>query len=88
MFPTNKKPDEMTEKELLLYLVKEVDEVKRYTANTHVNTDSEIDEIRTIVRKIETQLNETDRQVDRIERFEREISDVKSTLRQIERKLR
>lgn len=77
----------MNEKELLLFLVKEIDEIKRYVANTHVNTDTEVSEIRDTVKKIDLQLNETDRQIDRIERFEREINDMKSLLRNIERKV-
>lgn len=80
------RPEDMQNKDLLLLLLKEVDEVKRYAANVYSKTDTEIAEIRDTCNKIERQLNETDRQVDRIERFERELQEMKGMLRKMERK--
>ncbi len=89
MFGNNGKSYEnMSTSELLMQLLADVDEIKRYTANTYNNTDSEVSEIRDTVRKIEMKLSETDRQVDRIERFEREISEMKGILKNMERRIK
>lgn len=88
VFRQNDNYENMSEKELLIKLIKDLDEVKRYVANIHVNTDTEVKETRDMVRRIESQVKETDRQVDKIERFERDMNDIKGTLRNIERKVR
>lgn len=78
----------MDTKSLLLELVSELDDVKRYVANTYEKTDTEIEEIRQLCRNIDKQLNETDRQIDKIERFDRDINEMKSMMKQIEKKMR
>lgn len=87
MFGQSKNFEEMTEKELMLHLISEVDEVKRYAANVHMNTDTEVAETKDLLKRVDRQLTETDRQVDKIEQFEREITDIRNLLRNIERKL-
>lgn len=87
MFSTQKNPDEMSEKELILQLMQEVDEVKRYAANTYQAVDGEIKEILDYIRKVERQVSETDMQVDKIERFERDLNKLESLLKSIERKI-
>ena len=68
--------------------MEELDEIKRYVANTYSKTDNEIDEIRDLVRRIDRQLNETDNQIDKIERFERTLNDIRSSISQLERRMR
>ena len=76
----------MSTPEVLELVMKELDEIKRYVANVYASTDTEISEIRDTTRKIESQLRQTDSQIDKIERFERTLNDIKSSLRSIERK--
>ncbi|MEM9227365.1 MAG: hypothetical protein AAGA45_05300 [Verrucomicrobiota bacterium] len=78
----------MSEKDLLQEVLKDLDEIKRYVANVYSNTDTEVGDIKSTVEKIERQLNETDRQVDRIETFERKLNDMHSTLKNLERKVK
>lgn len=87
MFSTSKDYSGMKASDILVDVLQELDEIKRYVANTYQNTDTEIREIRDTVKRIDVQLRETDSQIDRIERFERLLNDVKSSLKQIERKL-
>ena len=87
MFSANKDYTQMKPGDILVDVMEELGEIKRYVANTFANTDTEIHEIRDIVKRIEVQLRETDNQIDKIERFERTMNDLKSALKQIERKL-
>lgn len=87
MFSTSKDYSQMQPAEILVDVMEELDEIKRYVANTYANTDTEIHEIKETVKKIDNQLRETDSQIDRIERFERVMNDLKSSMKQIERKL-
>ena len=77
----------MDSKDLLIELLGEVDQVKRYVANIHVNTDNEIKEIHNMMKRMERQLQETDNQIDKIERFERTMNDIKSSMKQIQKKM-
>ena len=77
----------MDNKELLIELLNEVDEVKRYVANIHVNTDNEVKEIHELVKRMDRQIQENDRQIDRIERFEKTLNELRSSMRQIEKKV-
>ena len=88
MFSNGKDYSSMKVNEILRDVVEELDAIKRYAANTYANTDTEVAEIRDTVRRIDIQLRETDSQIDRIERFERTLNEIKSSLKQIERKLR
>ena len=87
MFSANKDYTQMKPGDILVDVMEELDEIKRYVANTFANTDTEIHEIRDIVKRIEVQLRETDNQIDKIERFGRTMNDLKHPLKQIERKL-
>lgn len=80
--------DERSNKEILTQVLKELDEIKRYVATTYQNTDNEVGEIRDLARRIERKLSEMDSQVDRIERFERDISTMATSIRNMERKMR
>lgn len=88
MFSTQKDYQNMDNKQLLLELISEMDEVKRYVANIHQNTDSEVGEMHQMMKQMERQLKETDDQIDKIERFERTMNDIKSSLKQLEKKIR
>ncbi len=78
----------MGAQEILIDVMVELDVIKRYVANTHTNTDTEINEIRDIARRLEVKLKETDRQIDKIEQYERQLMDMKTTLKAIEKKVR
>jgi len=88
MFSTSKDYSNMRPGEVLVDVMEELDAIKRYVANTYENTDTEIREIRDVCKKIDSQLRETDSQIDRIERFERTLNDIKSSLKQLERKIK
>lgn len=79
--------NDMTNRDLLIQIINELDEVKRYSANTYDRVDSEVKEMLDKINSIERQIKETDRQVDNIERFERTLNDIRSQLKQIERKV-
>lgn len=80
--------ENMDTKEMLALALNELDEIKRYSANVYKNTDSEVGETRDIVRKLEAKLQEMDRQIDRIERFERELNEIKSILKSMDRRIK
>ena len=88
MFSSNKDYSNVDTKDMIIELLKEVDEVKRYVANIHVNTDNEVNEMMTIMKKMERQLSETDRQIDRMERYERTLNEIKSSIKQLEKKVK
>ncbi len=87
MFSTQKDYNGMKASEILIDVMEELDAIKRYVANIYEKTDTEVAEIRDIVKRIESQTRETDRQVDKIENFERTLNDIKSMLKRLERKM-
>jgi hypothetical protein len=88
IFSQNKPDDEMTERELLMKLLLEVDEVKRYAANAYANTDTEMAEVRDLVKRMEPSIRQFETQLNKIERFERDLNDLESLIKTIERKIR
>ncbi len=74
--------------EMLQEILQEIDAIKRYTGNTYANTDNEVSEIKSLCTKIEAKMSEMDRQIDKIEGFERGIDEIRSTLKSLERKVR
>ena len=78
----------MTEAEMLAKILTELDEIKRYVASTYANTDNEVAEIRSTVQKVERKMNQTDAQIDKIERFERGINEIRGSLKSMERKIK
>jgi len=76
------------EQELLTKVIQELDEIKRYSGGTYEKVDTEIAEIRAMCQRIESKINETDRQVDRIESFERQISEIRASVQRMERKIK
>ena len=87
MFPSQNY-DNMTEKELLIKLMSEVDEVKRYSAATYGNVDKEINEIRDTVKTILKEVKDNDRQLDRMERHEKVLDTIERSCRNIERRIK
>ena len=73
---------------MLAKVLSELDEIKRYVASTYSNTDNEISEIKSMCQKISRKLTETDAQVDKIEGFQRTLTDIRSSLKSMERKIR
>ncbi len=88
MFSQNKDYSSMKVQDILVDVMEEMDAIKRYVANIYQNTDNEVHEIHSMVKRIEMQLRETDNQIDKIERYERTLNEVKSSLKQIEKKVR
>lgn len=85
MFSSKKDYSQMKPNEILMDVMEELDAIKRYVANTYQNTDTEIHEIRDTIKRVETQLRETDSQIDRIERFERTINELRNSISSVER---
>lgn len=88
MFKDEQAPPETPEQQMLAQVMKELDEIKRYAGGTYGNTDTEIGDIRETLIRIEKKLNETDRQVDKIEQFERSINDIRAAVKRMERKIK
>lgn len=76
------------EQEMLQTVLKELDEIKRYVGSVYGNTDNEIGDITSMMKRIESKLNETDRQIDRIEAFERQLSEIRASVQRMERKIK
>ncbi len=69
-------------------LLRELGEIKKYAIAIHQTVDTEINEIRATLQRIERQQIENDRQIDKIEQFERTFRNVESQLKTIERKIK
>ena len=69
-------------------MAREIDEIKRYVAATYERVDNEINEIRDACKRIESHVSQTDRQVDKIEAFERSINDIKAAVQRMDRKIK
>lgn len=75
------------EQEMLGKIILELDEIKRYAGGTYAKTDNEISELLALCRRIEAKLNETDRQIDRIEAYERQLSEIRVSLQRLEKRI-
>lgn len=64
-----------------------LDEIKRYSAGIYQNVDNEIKEIQDTLRRLESQIKENDRQIDRIEQFHKDISRIEGAIKNLERKI-
>lgn len=72
---------------LLEQVLRELDEIKRYSASTYAAVDNEMKEVHTMVRQVESKLSEIDRQIDKIEQFDGKLNELRSSLQKIERKV-
>ena len=69
-------------------ILKELDEIKRYVAATYDRVDTEIQEIQSHLRVVEREINNTDRQLLKIENFDRHLNKIEGSLRNIERRIK
>lgn len=69
------------------HLLNLVDEVRREVFAIHAQVDTEIKQIEKMVHAIHHQLQETDGQVDRLERLEPTIRNIEKSVRNIENRL-
>ena len=69
-------------------VMQQLDEIKRYVAGIFQNVDTEINEIRDTLRRIEAEVKDNDRQLDKIENFDRQLKNIESNLRNVERKIK
>jgi len=83
-----KDPNQMSAGDKHILVMQQLDEIKRYVAGIYAKVDTEIDDIRKIIDRIETTVRESDRQIDKIEQFERTIRNIENTVKEIERKVR
>lgn len=86
MFGGNQQPQFTSREEMLQFIIQELDEIKRYVAGTYQNVDTEIQEIRDTLRRIEQEVKDNDRQLDKMERYEQTLRNIENTVRKIERK--
>ena len=70
------------------HIMKEIDEIKRYVAGIYDKVDSEIEEIRALVREIDRNVRDNDRQLDKMERYEQTIKNIENMCRNMERKIK
>lgn len=64
----------------------ELDQIKRYVAGIYQNVDTEINEMRDLLRRLETQIKDNDRQLDRMESYEKILRNIESKLKQLEKR--
>lgn len=88
MFQDDQAPPLTPEQEMLTKIMQELDEIKRYVAGTYASVDTEIGEIREAVKQINAKVHETDRQVDRIEQYDRQLSEIRAAVQRMERKIK
>jgi len=69
-------------------VMKQLDEIKRYAAGIFSKVDTEIDDIRKMLERVERQVRDNDQQISRIEQASQQIRNIESTVREIERKVR
>lgn len=77
----------MSEKDILIRLVNELDEVKRYSAATYASVDKEINEIRDNIKTIMKEVKDNDRQLDKMENYERKLNSIEQSCRNIEKRV-
>jgi len=90
MLGTNqqKDPNQMSAGDKHTLVMQQLDEIKRYVAGIYAKVDTEIDDIRKIVDRIDNQVRESDRQIDKIEQFDRNLRTIENSVKEIERKVR
>lgn len=68
-------------------IMQQLDEIKRYVAGTFSKVDSEIDEIRKAIDKIDAQVREGNQKTGRVDQLEGMLRNIESTVREIQRKV-
>ncbi len=83
-----KDPNNMSASDKHTAVMQQLDEIKRYVGGTYSKVDTEIDDIKRIVDRLDKLMRENDKQINRIEQFERTIRNIESTVRDIQRKVK
>ena len=86
--PQQQDPNNMSAADKHTAVMRELDDIKKYAAGTYSKVDTEIDDIRKIVDRLDKLMRENDAQIDRIEQFERTLRNIESTVRDIQRKVK
>ena len=69
------------------HLLNMIDEIRREVFAIHSQVDTEVKQIEKMVHSIYHQLNETDGQIDRLERLEPVVRNIEKSVRNIENKV-
>jgi predicted RNase H-like nuclease (RuvC/YqgF family) len=90
MFRTNQQQDsnQMSAGEKHDATMQQLDEIKRYAAGIFSKVDSEIDDIRVMVDRLDKQLRESAQQLQKMEQLDRTIRNVESAIKNLERKIK
>lgn len=68
-------------------IMQELDEIKRYVAGTFSKVDTEIDEIRRVVDRLDGQIRDLTQKSNRSDQMESTLRNIESTVREIQRKV-
>ncbi len=82
------KPLQNPDEDSTAKILKELDEIKRVVAATYHSVDNEIQEIKNHLSSIEREIRDNDRQLDRIETFERTLKSIEGSTRNLERRVK
>lgn len=69
-------------------IMQQLDEIKRYVAGTFSKVDTEIDDIRKVVDRLDGQIRDISQRNNRGEQIENMLRNVESTVREIQRKIK
>lgn len=65
-----------------------LDEIKRYVAGTYSKVDTEIDDIRKVVDRLDDQVRGINNALSKLDQIERTVRNIESTVKEVERKIR
>ena len=74
--------------EMLKKVLEELDEIKRYSAGTYANVDNEIADIQKTVSELKGVVQDNDRQLDAMEKYQGKLDNIERTLRDIQGKIK
>ncbi len=69
-------------------VLRELDEIKRYVANIWEKVDGEINEILNSIKAVEKEVKDNDRQLDRMEMWDKKIQNMENMIRNLDRKVK
>ena len=67
-------------------ILRELAEIKKYVHATYRNVDTEIQDLKNHLNLLEREIRDNDRQLDRIETFERILKNIEGSVRNLERR--
>ena len=89
MLGNNNQPDteSMSPAERHDAIMQQLDEIKRYVAGVYSKVDTEIDEIRKVVDRLDQQTRGLEQKIDRFDQIERTVRNIESTTKDTLRKV-